>query len=241
MNSNSGSVHVTLLADIAMILAGLLYCSFRVFQSDIIEFRRRSAADDMSFFNLLSFIGCLFSMWILVQMTASMLFSKFGDAGLTAYSENLQDANPIEMLILVVLIAPTAEEILMRGIVQTLLRNRFGPVPAVLVSSFVFAALHGTWSHLYVGFVLGILFGFAYEKLRCLPLCISMHVSCNFLSILASGLSYHMTSLNVVLVVCLNIWMAYLLFGWLRSLHYQERVDQFMAINDFDENVRHGG
>lgn len=46
------------------------------------------------------------------------------------------------LVLIVVAVAPVIEEIVFRGIVLTSLRERWGDTPAILVSSFVFAALH---------------------------------------------------------------------------------------------------
>jgi len=69
------------------------------------------------------------------------------------------------MAITAAVIVPIGEELLFRGLAQSLLRRHFGPWPAVLVASAIFAAAH--WSQPQAVpslFVLAVVIGYNYER-----------------------------------------------------------------------------
>ena len=62
-------------------------------------------------------------------------------------------------------IVPIGEELLFRGLAQSLLRRHFGPWPAVLVASAIFAAVHYTQPQAVPSlFVLAVVMGYNYER-----------------------------------------------------------------------------
>lgn len=69
------------------------------------------------------------------------------------------------------------EEIFLRGMVFTYIRGRAGFVKALLVSSLIFALLHGgrLWVGLVSIFVSGLILGLAYEKTRSLAVPTLLH------------------------------------------------------------------
>ena len=228
----AGSVHITFVADLVMVLAGLLYCVWRVFPEDR-SYRERSV-----FMGFGRFLGQFFELgaiWLLAQMTASIVQTRFYDAGYASYQQSIADSNVLEMLFLTVVLAPVMEEVLMRGMVQSCIRERFGPVAGVLIASIVFAVLHGTLIHLYVGFVLGIAFGLIYERTRFLPACIFAHILCNFMSFALSGVEFSDASGYVIAAVLLNVWMAVRFFRALSGMRYDYYALKLMSRNDFDE------
>jgi membrane protease YdiL (CAAX protease family) len=63
----------------------------------------------------------------------------------------------------VVILAPLAEELLFRVILQGSLRSRLKPVPAIAISSVIFAAVHGFPNA--IGLLpLAVVFGYVYER-----------------------------------------------------------------------------
>ncbi|GAH76387.1 unnamed protein product [marine sediment metagenome] len=69
------------------------------------------------------------------------------------------------MVITAAVIVPIGEELLFRGLAQSLLRRHFGPWPAVLIASAIFAAAH--WSQPQAVpslFVLAVVIGYNYER-----------------------------------------------------------------------------
>ena len=231
--SGSDSVHITFVTDAVTAVIGLLYCCRYVFPND------RVCRENAGFMGVGRFLGLfceLGAIWLLAQMTTAMAQTFLYDPSFDSYQENLVAANVSEMLLFTVFLAPAFEEILMRGMVQSCLRERYGPVVAVLVSSAVFAILHGTAVHLYFASVLGIAFGLLYERTRFLPACILAHVLCNFMSFALSGLSFSCAPWALVAAGVLNFWMGARFLCSLSGLWFDYQASRFMARNDFEES-----
>lgn len=91
----------------------------------------------------------------------------------------------VSLIITVVILAPILEEIVFRGILQkSLLRKGIKPSYAILISSFIFGAVHGyPWQ--FVGaFLLGTVLGLVYEKTKSLLMPIILHAFNNLISAL---------------------------------------------------------
>ena len=112
---------------------------------------------------------------------------------------------PLRILIFItaVVIAPLFEEMLFRGLFQTMIRsyiedrgpwlvaqgtghNINGAWPAILISSMLFAAIHANTGHWPALFVLGVCMGYAYEKSGSLFRPIFIHALFNAASIIAT-------------------------------------------------------
>ena len=69
------------------------------------------------------------------------------------------------MVLTAAVIVPIGEELLFRGLAQSLLRRHFGPWPAVLIASAVFAVAHCTQPQAVPSlFVLAVVMGYNYER-----------------------------------------------------------------------------
>ena len=85
-----------------------------------------------------------------------------------------------------VIVAPLVEELLFRGILQTLVRSYVDrPWLAVVVCAGLFAAVHANPEHWPALFVLGIGLGYAYEKSASLWQPIFMHALFNGTTVLS--------------------------------------------------------
>lgn len=78
-------------------------------------------------------------------------------------------------LMLAVVIAPVAEEVLFRGVALPLLAKSAGPVPAILISSLLFALVHFHLPSFVPLFVLSLAFSIAYIHTRGVLVPIVMH------------------------------------------------------------------
>ena len=88
------------------------------------------------------------------------------------------------MLLLGGITAPFGEELLFRGVLYPLLRNRWGLWPGVLGSSLIFAVAHGDVAVGVTGLVLGIILALVFEYSRSLWSAVLVHVLNNGLKIL---------------------------------------------------------
>lgn len=80
-----------------------------------------------------------------------------------------------------IIIAPIAEEIFFRGIIQTRLRRNFSPITSIIFSSLFFAISHFSFSKLIRTFLCGLLFGSVFNKYGSLTLSVLSHSSINLL------------------------------------------------------------
>jgi membrane protease YdiL (CAAX protease family) len=81
------------------------------------------------------------------------------------------------------LVAPIAEEMFFRGLLQTLIRNLFNNSwPAILFTAVAFALVHPWWTWPQI-FFLGFCLGYAYERTGNLWMSITMHALFNLTSI----------------------------------------------------------
>lgn len=94
------------------------------------------------FANILTTIFSAFS-WFNAEETQDIGFTYF-----------ITTTDRIFAMIAVVLIAPIAEEIIMRGWLYGKLRSRTGIIVALIITSLVFAILHGQWNVAVVTFAL---------------------------------------------------------------------------------------
>jgi len=86
-----------------------------------------------------------------------------------------------------ILVVPFTEEILFRGMLQTLLRSYSGkPWPAVILASIIFAAFHANPPHWPALFVFSLCMGYAYEKSGSLFRSIFLHSIFNALSVFST-------------------------------------------------------
>jgi membrane protease YdiL (CAAX protease family) len=101
----------------------------------------------------------------------------------------LRDLDPGQRsiaLILAIVVAPLLEEILFRGFLQPLLVQNLSDRLGVVVTSFVFAALHGTEGIVPI-FALSLLLGAIMLRTQRLTAAWAVHAAYNALVILASG------------------------------------------------------
>jgi len=96
---------------------------------------------------------------------------------------------PLQVLLVVlaVVVAPLVEELLFRGMFQTLLRSYLDrPWVAIFVTSALFASVHLNRTHWPALFALGVGLGYAYEKSGSLWRPIFMHALFNGVSVIAT-------------------------------------------------------
>lgn len=87
------------------------------------------------------------------------------------------DAQTFVFKIFVLCLVPAiCEEIYFRGFIQTSLRARWGAGWALVITSIIFAAMHGNIHYFHLYFLLGLIFGWVYEMSGTLWASIACHV-----------------------------------------------------------------
>ena len=84
-----------------------------------------------------------------------------------------------------VVLAPLWEEITTRGIIYPYLRQKWGVRSAVLLSSLIFALLHGIGLILVPTFIVGVILALLYERTGSLAPCIIAHAVFNLIAVIA--------------------------------------------------------
>ncbi|MFE1170376.1 CPBP family intramembrane glutamic endopeptidase [Nocardiopsis sp. NPDC058789] len=139
-------------------------------------------AQDPGFWGLVLFglVLCFFG----GQALALWLHARYGSSAFDSV-QGAQNAVPVLLLLFAMIVAaPAGEEALMRGLVHPLLRRRWPVVVSALVSSLVFAALHGNLVQIAVALPLGVLLAFVYEHVNRLWPVIVLHALFNLASAL---------------------------------------------------------
>lgn len=122
--------------------------------------------------------------WITGQTTAAWAYESFGSA---SYDQSVQiqtETSLVLMLALALVFAPIGEEALMRGIAYPMMRRLFPPVAAALITSTVFAMIHGNLVQIAVALPLGVLLAFVYERTQRLWHVILLHAGFNAAALL---------------------------------------------------------
>ncbi len=108
--------------------------------------------------------------------------------------EGLSPIDAIVMLILAGFIAPLGEELLFRGVLYSIFRERWGIWISVLLSSLIFAVIHGNIAVGVTGFFLGIVAAIVFEFSGSLWTAVLVHAINNSLKI---GLLYILVNLGI--------------------------------------------
>ena len=107
--------------------------------------------------------------------------------------EELSNLDILLMLIMAGFAAPFGEELLFRGVLYTMFKERWGIWPSVLLSSLIFGAIHGNLAVGLTGFLLGILTAIVFEFSKSLWTAILVHAINNTAKI---GLLYLLVGLG---------------------------------------------
>jgi len=93
----------------------------------------------------------------------------------------------ILLVVLAVVVAPLTEEMIFRGLFQTMIRSYLGrPWLAIVVTSVLFAMVHGDLAHWPALFILALGLGYAYERSGSLFRPIFMHAMFNGLAVIST-------------------------------------------------------
>jgi len=131
----------------------------------------------------------LLGIWLtmyLGRLAAGPDFEMQANEGLTVVVQNSQPLLRVLMFVFLIFIAPVFEEMLFRGILQSVMRGLTRrPWEAIAITSVFFAISH-PWTHLPALFVLSCCMGYAYEKSGSLMRPIFIHALFNAASITAA-------------------------------------------------------
>lgn len=172
--------------DVTMVLAVVLWyrISDRVSTEDLAPIRRTAP-----------------SRWMVLMGATAVCWALSTTAALVVIRNHPEQAaggtgqEPLwRLLLLSLLVAPVAEETIMRWAVQPLLRRAMGPWVAVCTTAALFSVMHGTYAGIALTFPVGLLTALVYEESHDLRVVIALHVVFNVLA--RSGLESHLLGLT---------------------------------------------
>lgn len=131
-------------------------------------------------------VAATMSLTILVLKALDESFEVPQHEALQVITQSNSAALQTLMVVLAVAVAPLVEELLFRGLFQTMIRSYVGrPWPAIAIASILFAVIHQDAEHWPALFVLALGLGYSYEKSGSLLRAIFMHAMFNGISIVA--------------------------------------------------------
>ncbi len=92
-------------------------------------------------------------------------------------------ANPLIVVVAVVVVAPIAEEVFFRGVAFGAWAREYGPRRAIVMSALLFAVIHASLAALVPIFVLGLALAVIYWRTRNLASSITLHATFNLISV----------------------------------------------------------
>lgn len=159
---------------------GGLYIHFR--KADIFQETKSEAKNPVVkyilFFIFISFCLLLVFSWINIY---------FSDPAMTQRTNSIQKSDMALYIATSILISPIAEETMMRLFLYNFLKTRSGWVASMIVTSIVFALLHGTISHLIVGTIFAVFLVLAYENTGRWYIPIIGHIIYNIMAVFLSS------------------------------------------------------
>lgn len=203
----SGDVVIgTLVSNILMTIFGFFYYHDYPWKGD------KSAS--WTFLPMVFMLVLMLLVWFTNQLTGNLLL----ELGIEAPQVLDTTRYPAVYLILAVLIGPVMEELLFRGILYRHLKQQWNPVAALLVSSVVFALMHGNLYQMLPAFLGGLFYGLVYQLGGGLFLAILCHGSMNLLTVVLAGIEipsflYHPAVVILLWVVLLTVMIRTMVTG----------------------------
>lgn len=178
------------------------------------HYRQGVTSYDISFGHFLLICCALVFIWFSISFATTWFYTTYGDNLFDGRSEAIY-SNPSMYILLTLIIAPVTEELLIRGFLYNDLKRRFNPIISCVLSALLFAILHGTVLHLYIGFVAGVFFTLIYEYTGSIYYSILFHGLYNFLSLFAPNISFHPIFFEKPFVIVSNLLVfTFLILSW---------------------------
>lgn len=135
----------------------------------------------------------LVAVWLFGQISATWVYETFGDAAFDTYSTTVTSGSSdvllgVAAVAFICVVAPVAEEFLMRGFVFAQW-SKINPWFGLVGSAVVFALLHGTVTHFIPIFMVGLLLAVAYASTGSIWFSVLLHVGYNLAAAVFGGVS----------------------------------------------------
>lgn len=198
---NKNILGMTIVSGLLTVL--FLYFWFKIPKKDIRkEWKLNSfALRDLIKACLLSF--SLSSVFSLLTLNADIENSRLIAVSAQYYSSMVTYLGTTLMVLNVLVIAPVAEELALRGIVYTRIEKELKPIVAIIVSAVLFGLMHFMAGGIILvagAAIMGLVFGLLMYKYRSLWLCIIAHICANLPDFIYSKERFASNGLKIGLV-----------------------------------------
>ncbi len=204
--ANKNILGMTIVSGLLTVL--FLYFWFKIPKKDIRkEWKLNSfASQDLIKACLLSF--SLSSVFSLLTLNADFENSRQIAASAQYYSSMVPYLGIILMVLNLLVIAPVAEELVLRGIVYTRIEKELKPIVAIIVSAVLFGLMHFMAGGIILvagTAIMGLIFGLLMYKYRSLWLCIIAHICVNILDFIYSKERFASGGLKIGLICVFSV------------------------------------
>lgn len=167
--------------------------------------------------NFVIFLGIFLVMFVLGQFTGTMVQKIFGSGAFANYQHAMQ-SNASVAVLLSFIVAPVAEECLVRGFIYQKLRLSFGLWFAWVLQAVIFAFMHGTMVHVVPTFLTALFLGLVYERTGNLRWPIFFHIVYNISAAIMGGLSIPNAFFTPYVLVPLDIACVAMMFFMFKAV-----------------------
>jgi membrane protease YdiL (CAAX protease family) len=156
------------------------HSAISIFQLQLSRFPRAAASG-------LLWLVIIYPLILVIQQTVEHFSGNNDDAQLIVrfFVQHPDLENRLSVILMAVVVAPIAEEIIFRGYLYGVMRRYFGRIPAILFSSLLFAAIHGNLSALPGLCILAVTLCLLYERTGSLWATMTLHGAFNTSTVVA--------------------------------------------------------
>ena len=129
--------------------------------------------------------------------------------------------SPILMLTVAAIIAPIAEELVFRGLVQMRIRDYLGPVAGIVISAICFGIYHGNMIQFIYAGILGLFLSFGMEKSQSVLVPVIGHVVANFWSLVGLSVVTAVVGDNKTIIAGVDIVMVLIFLSGLSLMGFK--------------------
>ena len=129
--------------------------------------------------------------------------------------------SPILMLTVAAIIAPIAEELVFRGLVQMRIRDYLGPAAGIVISAICFGIYHGNMIQFIYAGILGLFLSFGMEKSQSVLVPVIGHVVANFWSLVGLSVVTAVVGDNKTIIAGVDIVMVLIFLSGLSLMGFK--------------------
>lgn len=126
--------------------------------------RKSCALNTCSYYWVMLAFVLAIGYWFVDQWVMGMLSNAHNNQSIESWRKATAEQTTVTLIATSVVLAPLFEEMLFRGLVLHTVLSKFGPIPAVISSSLLFAIIHWSWPEFVSLIIIGCLYGWLTVK-----------------------------------------------------------------------------